>query len=404
VQHKDKSYRSLKGLEKTASTSRVMNLSVIANKNDGDPDYLASPMFRSPLLNTAVLIKHRLRADENYLFDGHHRIGTKVVIPFERTDLSLGGRSFFVGQRGWLELFQDIRGPVDGEARDLEVLEALDELPSLDPFLVREHLKRRSLKVAPCYFAISPSDVRRMEQYVAGQISQLVDLAYSGAQMGEKNLAKLVGVLLSGEDDARLDPLRMTLGMQGAAYGEGIFCWRGFLYYKWVLNTIWTELNQVLDELTKVQITGPRDYELLTQVNAMTIRVRASIVAQVRTARSTLGVYDQAFVQLTEAGNPAAFRTFLLQSPALFVSLGERAGMISHIASFWRYRFPKGKPLRANLDDLYDMLQEFYTGLGDAEEAEADLARQTEMMKMRAGTADILLDRPTGLVATSDQT
>jgi hypothetical protein len=63
-----------------------------------------------------------------------------------------------------------------------------------------------------------------------------------------------------------------------------------------------------------------------------------------------------------------AFRDFLLKSPEMFITLGERTGMVSHIASFWRYRFPKGKPLQAELDELFDILQDFHHGLGEEEE------------------------------------
>jgi hypothetical protein len=62
-----------------------------------------------------------------------------------------------------------------------------------------------------------------------------------------------------------------------------------------------------------------------------------------------------------------AFRDFLLKSPEMFLSLGERTGMVSHIASFWRYRFPKGRGLRIELDELFDILQDFHHGLAGDE-------------------------------------
>src|SRR5947209_8963121 len=84
----DRSYRSLSGLERTASTSRVLNLAAVAGQNAGDPEYDAAPFFKAASLNGAVIIKHRLRADEQYIFDQSRRVSTKVIIPFERTDLS----------------------------------------------------------------------------------------------------------------------------------------------------------------------------------------------------------------------------------------------------------------------------------------------------------------------------
>jgi hypothetical protein len=367
----DRSYRSLSGLERTASTSRVLNLAAVASQNAGDPEYDSSPFFKAASLNGAVIIKHRLRADEQYIFEQRRRISTKVIIPFERTDLGLGGRSLFVGQRGWQDLLAQLRGSADDEGRDVALLEALDELPSLDPFLLREHLKRRDFKIANCYFAISPADLERMQRFVSGEIAKLVDLAYGGGKASaaaNANISKLVSLLLAGQDDTRLEPLRLTLGLEGENFREGIFSWKGFLYYKWVLNSLWPELRGVIAELTEIKVVGPRDFEMLNQVKEVGARVNQAILGQVRKVRTTLQVYDDAFAELTTAGNPMAFRDFLLKSPEMFITLGERTGMVSHIASFWRYRFPKGRPLTVELDELFDILQDFHQGLGEDED------------------------------------
>ena len=69
-------------------------------------------------------------------------------MPFERSDLGLGGRSLFVGERGWMESLQELAGVSHDLGRDAGVLEALDELPSLDPFLLREHMKRRGFEIS----------------------------------------------------------------------------------------------------------------------------------------------------------------------------------------------------------------------------------------------------------------
>ncbi len=368
TRNQDRSFRSLSGLERTASTSRVLNLAAVASQNAGDPEYEAAPFFKAASLNGAVIIKHRLRADEQFIFDTSKKIATKVIIPFERTDLSLGGRSLFVGQRGWQDMLAQLRGNADDEARDVALLEALDELPSLDPFLLREHLNRREFKIANCYFAISNADLDRMQRFVSSEISKLVDLAYGGQSGANSNSSKLVSLLLSGQDDTRLEPLRLTLGLEGENFREGIFSWKGFLYYKWVLTSLWPELRSVISELTEIKIVGPRDYELMGQVKDVGKRVNEAILGQVKKVRATLQVYDDAFGELTQAGNPMAFRNFLLKSPEMFITLGERTGMVSHIASFWRYRFPKGRALSVELDELFDILQDFHQGLGEEED------------------------------------
>ena len=106
-------YRSLRGLEKTASTSRVLNLAALAVRNAGNPEHSAQPLFKSPVLNGSVVLKHRLRTDEAELFEGLTRTATKVIVPFDKSDLSLGGRTVFVGEKGWMPILQELRGNDD---------------------------------------------------------------------------------------------------------------------------------------------------------------------------------------------------------------------------------------------------------------------------------------------------
>ena len=357
-------FRSLRGLEKTASTSRVLNLAALAVKYAGDPEHTKDPLFNANNLAAAVIIKHRLRVQELDDFDDPVRTATKLIIPFDRANLALGGRSLFVGERGWMERLADLRGSVDGLQRDSEVLQAIDELPSLDPFLLREHLKRRGFTISPSHFEISQGDSDRMQKFVGGEIARLIQLAYSDESVGAGNISKLVEALLSSKTDERLEPLRLTLRLEGEAYREGIFSWKGFLYYKWVLNTLWPNLKEVLAELAKVRVIGPRDQQFMSAIEEMRTRLRDSLQNQVRGVMGYLKRYDAVFEKLTGEGNATAFRDFLLESPDMFMALGEGAGTMSHIATFWRYRFPKGKPLTAGMGELFDILQDFESSLG----------------------------------------
>ena len=43
--------------------------------------------------------------------------------------------------------------------------------------------------------------------------------------------------------------------------------------------------------------------------------------------------------------------------------LGERIGVISHIVSFWQYRFPTAIDLIATTEEVVDILQDFQSNL-----------------------------------------
>jgi hypothetical protein len=237
-------------------------------------------------------------------------------------------------------------------------------LPSLDPFLLREHLRRHGYEIAACYFAITEADFDKMQAYVATQIAKLISLAYKdGEQASIASTSKLVDALLSTKVDGRLDPLRMTLMLEGEAFREGVFCWKGFLYYKWVLSNSASDLKDILDEIRTLAITGPKDMELSRYIDTAKKRLQGNIMAQRREVAAALQVYDDAFQDLTSNGNPQAFREFLLRAPEMFLSLGEKIGGISHVVSFWRYRFQKGKPLIATIDDAVSILQDFESSL-----------------------------------------
>ncbi len=355
-------YRSLRGLEKTASTSRVLNLSALAVRHADNPEHAAAPLFKSQVLNGSVVLKHRLRVDEVELFDGLVRTATKVIVPFDKADLALGGRAVFVGERCWITALDELRAGADDLTRDIEVLEALDQLPSLDPFLVREHMKRRGFDISPTHFDISAGDVDRMQRFVGSEIARLIELAYGGSSGGGAT-NRLVEALLSSKTDERLEPLRLTLQLEGESYREGIFSWKGFLYYKWALNSLWPRLKEVLIEIMKLKVEGPRDRELMALIGETKERLHGAMENQVKQVMGYLRTYDTVFKQLTE-GNAAAFRDFLLASPEMFMALGEGAGVLSHVATFWRYRFPSGKPLMAPMGEVIELLQDFEAGLG----------------------------------------
>ncbi|MFL5294941.1 MAG: hypothetical protein ACJ798_01035 [Phenylobacterium sp.] len=362
-------YRSLSGLEQTASTNRLLNLASLSIKYADDPDYHAFPMFRSRTLNRSLLLKHRLRPSELATMPRARQTATKVILPFESSELRLGGSSLFVGEPGWLETLATLTADEDDLAHDARVLEALDELPSLDPFLLREHLKRRGLEVSACYFEISPVDIAKMRRFASRELHRLVKLAYKDGGGSGDATARLVKALLSGGVDERFEPLRRTLGMNETSYAEGIFAWRGFLYYKWVLSSLWPEISRMLEQIGNVSASGPADGEFASAIVELRARVRAKAHRNIKRCIADVKLYDNAFQRLIAEADAKLFRDFLMSSPQLFETLGEACGAVSHMATFWAYRFPPGRPIDAEGLELVKILQDFDISLGEDHEA-----------------------------------
>ncbi len=364
------SQRNLSLIRESGSTARVLNLGLVYERFGREPEHGEHPMFVNKRLNRALVLKHAVRADERAMFArGAPLTATKIVLPFASSHLSLGGAGFMVGQSGFDKSMREgVGGYHDAAAleADSELLYLLDSLPSFDPFLMRERVRSWGRTPARCYFDVSEADVQRMRAFVGGEIAQLVELAFANGGAAGRDLSRKLADKLMTDDTAQaLDPLRLTLRMSGEDYREGVFAWKGFLYYKWLL----ADAAPRLEALTP-SIAGMRLLRASGEDAQKIAAMRRQIVAHVALAKSRveeyLLKYDCAFAQLA-SGDVGSFRQFLLQAPSLFMPIGEAVGVITHVESFWRFRFPGG--LRAEMDgaEALEVMQDFEVTLGSLE-------------------------------------
>jgi hypothetical protein len=347
-----------------ASTSRVLNLRQIARASKIDSEHAEKPLFLSPILNVAFILKQRTVATDTFQFDHSPVMVTKIVSPIDPDDLFAGGRSLMVDQRGFMEALKEL-GRYSGASmdRDLQVLRLLHAIPSLDPFLLRQHLINYKIDVGACYFPISLADQKSMHEFVTCELARLTKLLGSDANAG--STGRMVAAMLSSDVAEELAPLRETLNLSGEDFRQGVFSWRGFLYYKWSIQSFWPEVMKVLRRLNDVTpVNTPLPEQKLFLTNA-----RRNIIEMVRDnsdhVNKSLALYDRSFGALVEQQSPKTFRDFLLSAPYMFVELGEKLGAISHMVGFWKHRFPHEKSAIVDAEELVIILQDFASGFGD---------------------------------------
>jgi hypothetical protein len=362
----DRSVRMLCALG-GASSSRVLNLCSLSASRADNPNYLAAPLFVSPILNTSIILKHSLRENEQECFAAERSLATKVIVPFNTKDLSMGGHSLFVGQKNFHQAIMDVGNHQDeGKLRrDIEVLELLDKLPSLDPFLLRELLDRNGFKPDSSYFAINGADQERMADYSSAEIRKLTLMVTGkGSDVHDASTARMTKALLANEVNELLEPLRATLNLDASQFGEGIYSWRGFLYYKWGLQELWPQLIAVLKSMKGLRPRGNARTEEQHYLKNITDTIILGVKNSNRSVRRIIAIYDDAYAGLVEQKNPKQFREFLLTAPSLFAELGEKMGVMSHIVSFWQYRFPAGLYKAPDVEDLVIIFQDFAQSIG----------------------------------------
>jgi len=363
----DRAFRNLDNLRTSASTARVLNLLRVSRDHGRTHGWRDAPMFENPTLNSCLVIKHRLRRNEVDEFRVRRYVATKIILPIDAGDLRVGGRYIFVDQVGFDKMLEQALG-VGPSHPDRRILSLMDELPSLDPFLLREQLRRNGHAPDPCYFNISEADLMRMSDFIANEITPLVALSMGpDADLAADNpVARLTAKIMSNSAGDDMSALGQTLMLAPEEYEEGVFCWKGFLYYKWALQMITGDIGWVVDSVRRVKPRGRADAEQHVAIDRAKEQVRRRILLTCDATADMLRVYDDAFTALTREGRPTAFRDFLRDAPILFARLGERLGAIQHIVSFWRYRMT-GDKSAPGAEELLDLLADFETSLSGRE-------------------------------------
>lgn len=367
----DRTIRSLDNLKASASTARVLNLLHVGQSHGRTPGWRAAPMFEHPTLNRALLIKHRLRRNEVDEFRVRRHVATKLIFPIDGADLRAGGRYLFVDQVGFDKMMEQSLG-ISPTHKDRRTLSLIDELPSLDPFLLREQLRRNGHSPDPCYFNVSDADLARMTDFVANEITPLVTLSMGpDVDLEAQNpISRLTAKIMSNSAGDDMSALGQTLMLAPEEYEEGVFCWKGFLYYKWSLQSLTADIGGVVDGVRRVKPLGRVGHEQQVAIDRARELVRRRIVLTCEATADMLRVYDDAFRGLTREGRPTAFRDFLRDAPILFARLGERLGAIQHIVSFWRFRMGPDMP-KPGGEELLDLLSDFEISLAGRDRPEA---------------------------------
>lgn len=369
-------HRDLALIRASGSTARVLNLARVYERFGDTDAYRDQPLFKNKRLNRALILKHVVRSNERELFARPTASTTKVVSPYSATELELGGISFLVGEIAFERMMRDTVGGYESSADlsdDIELMRMIAGLPSFDPFLMRERLRHLGLTPSRVYFDLADADIERMRNFVGGEISQLVKLAFAtGGHEAGALAQRLADKLMTDETAKSLDPLRETLRLSGDEYVEGVFAWKGFLYYKWMTDEFRPQLEVFKPRFAALRVTGASSDQ-----RRELAELRRGIIEKVERAAQrvdeTLLEYGAAFAALAD-GQPAAFRTFLLTAPSLFLPMGEAVGVIRHIHSFWGFRFPGEGATVMDAREASDVLQEFELTLGGVEFAQAPTA------------------------------
>jgi hypothetical protein len=303
---------SLANLGRSCSTDRVLNLSKVYKEHRDTEPYQQAPLFKNPRLNRSIYLKHTLRMHERDPRKHGRMTVTKLILPFDSGELAIGGfSSFLTGDDLDRTIAAQFGGDISSPAfqRDLTVIRIMDSLPTFDPFLLRERLKRDGISVARCYFDLSEADANKMRLYVHSEIQKIVRLAFTGDDNLMDQSSTMVDKLMTDETASSLEPLRRVLQLSGEEYRDGIFAWKGFLYYSWNIDATTKFMPSLLEEMLGARIKRATKHELV-EIDAIRRRISCCLTYLNQVAHNGVELYRAAYKELLN-GKPLAFQKFL---------------------------------------------------------------------------------------------
>lgn len=347
-------------------------------------------LFHNDRLNRCFLIKHNLRRHETGLVYSRRAIVTKLVLPIDRHDLSLGAFWMFLESGNFEARLTEFMGRLDGpddEAvlneqfiDDMETLQVLSKSPSFDPYLLQVQFGSR--RIDPRYFALNEVDEPKLRRFVFAHMAEIGELALGNASSAKKS-ERLARVLFEEAENKTRDQLRVALHMSETDFEQGIHAWKGILYYVWSAETLAGSLSALLRDLATLEREDAayRHRPLTAPLAAMRDSVRLRW-AELKRARAT---YLEVVSGFIKDGDAASMGTLLVRAPDMFRAIGDHVAALTHLTSYWTYWKRQSRLERVTHEDACNLLPSLASAIArDDDIATIDWAEFTPFQKMKA--------------------
>ncbi|RUQ65251.1 hypothetical protein EJ913_25375 [Azospirillum doebereinerae] len=295
-------------------------------------------LFRNGGLNRIILFKYP-NFDESQ-GDGHdflncgagsvaikRPVETGIYIPHDECQWETGGVAIYLRSRNSTVLLQEHFGPeaVEQETvcNDLSLLSLIDNIPSLDAFLLKTYFEAKKIRVDQRYWQIAAEEESQLRRMISRRVEPIVRKAVSDGLGGEA----IVGRFL----DAIWNPDMEEAGHFVSAFGidhseaDAIFsAWKGITFYEYQLRRIAPRIRTINAWLRSQDCVPadlrnhrPYDEQLMMHIERVSHMLNATLLD----IRHILGEYERGFNALI-SGYPSLFRDFLRTIHARYWLLG----------------------------------------------------------------------------------
>jgi hypothetical protein len=311
-------------------------------------------MFRNEALNRCMFFKvmEQITSLKNTI----SIVQTLIYFPYNIDNVYEGGDSILFDDPSFHRLMQT-KMDIDSKSRkgqidyvlDLELVEMIHALPSLDPFLFKSKAEQLDLldRVHPNYFNIDEKEWEKIRGPIRKKILTLVRCAFSGVDADDAKLDNLANRFLEkiweAKDVEGIEGFVRSMEIPPNQALDLFFAWKAVCFYQAQFQEVLPELRAFFTWIGDDSKTRPIDAMarsrnerkgLVHDVAELRTRIRQSYQKIVR----ILHIYEDSYRQFVEEGEPKPFKEFLASADDHYHEIAACISATTQAAAFWRER------------------------------------------------------------------
>tara|TARA_R110002110_G_scaffold414147_1_gene643207 strand:- start:70389 stop:71582 length:1194 start_codon:yes stop_codon:yes gene_type:complete len=323
---------------------------IAAEIADDDP---LGPMFRNKYLNESIVFK----IVDSIVIKGKRRYGVETLIyfPYNHKNIYEGGDSILMTDERRAEKLLHKCGldpakdnETENSVWDNDMMDMIDELPTLDPFLLKCKAQQLGIedKLNEAYFNISLEEWNRIQKPIRQKIDALVRKALGMADGEEspdpnvrakidQNISKFLKKIWEARDIDGIEDFVYGMEMPPERAPELFFAWKAICYYQVQFSEIEHSMRRLFAWIGNPKTAYPADFggmrsEAQDQIKSDIKLLRALFRENYTSIVTTLKDYEESYRMFIEDSKPGPFKEFLANADTYYVDLAACLSGNSH--------------------------------------------------------------------------
>lgn len=325
---------------------------------DGDR---IGPLFRNKYLNHCIVLKVITTARRNR--QRVHHTDTLIYFPYNASNIYEGGDSVLYSDPNRDAQLRhkcgfDPEDPSQHEAieHDQQVLALLADIPTLDPFLLREKALQMEVadEIHPAYFNLTQDEWTAFQTPIREKIDALVRKALGVTHNLETSdiaahVTNFLDKIWEARDIDTIEGFVDSMALPRERAPELFFAWKAICYYQAQTRALEPALKRLFQWIGDPRTALPIDLvtlrkELRDQIDAELQLLKQRMREYYRATTAIIDRYEDSYRRFIAHDNPDPFKRFLGDAQDQFQSLAACLSANAHAVNLIEDQWRRGGP------------------------------------------------------------